>query len=99
MIFDHELQKAAKRLWSKQEQFDCYPTCRVIINDFAMILGQPIGAEVENELRCTLDPDLLARILHREEHWNNAELGCHIMFERKGPYLPDVHTLLCFFHC
>lgn len=53
----------------------------------------------EGELRCTLDSRLLRRILDRKAHWNNAEIGCHIEFDRRpNVYEPDVHTALQFLH-
>lgn len=51
-----------------------------------------------HDLECYLDPRLLKRILTKESHWNNAEVGCHIDFDRKGPYNPDVHMIMSFFH-
>lgn len=88
--------KALCRLLETQARLNCYPACEVSINGYTFRLNNKV--EPEGWLKCELDPALLARILRREEHWNNAELGCHIMFERKGPYMPDVHTLMCFFH-
>jgi len=38
------------------------------------------------------------RIANRDMHWNSAEVGCHIDFDRKGPYNPDVHMIMSFFH-
>jgi UDP-MurNAc hydroxylase len=53
----------------------------------------------KGNLKCTIDPRLLRRILDRSSHWNNAEIGCHIEFSRKPNYYsPDIHTALQFFH-
>ena len=42
---------------------------------------------------------LLKRILKREAHWNNAEIGCHIDFIRvPDTYSPDIHWVLSFLH-
>ena len=50
-------------------------------------------------LACTLDPRLLRRILDRVSHWNNAEIGCHVEFNRvPNEYQPDLHTALQFLH-
>jgi len=50
-------------------------------------------------LDCTLDLRLLRRILDRTSHWNNAEIGCHVQFNRTpNEYQPDLHTALQFLH-
>jgi UDP-MurNAc hydroxylase len=50
-------------------------------------------------LACTLDLRLLRRILDRVSHWNNAEIGCHVQFNRvPNEYQPDLHTALQFLH-
>jgi UDP-MurNAc hydroxylase len=50
-------------------------------------------------LACSLDSRLLRRILDRVSHWNNAEIGCHIEFNRvPNEYQPDLHTALQFLH-
>ena len=53
----------------------------------------------EPYLKCSMDARLLRRIVEREAHWNNAEGGCHIDFERApNVYDPDLHTMLSFLH-
>jgi hypothetical protein len=48
---------------------------------------------------CSLDLRLLRRILDRVSHWNNAEIGCHVEFNRvPNEYQPDLHTALQFLH-
>ena len=58
--------------------------------------------EVENpksQLSASLDPKLMRRILDRKAHWNNAEIGCHIEFNRvPNHYSPDIRTILQFLH-
>jgi len=50
-------------------------------------------------LACSLDLRLLRRILDRVSHWNNAEIGCHVEFNRvPNEYQPDLHTALQFLH-
>ena len=50
-------------------------------------------------LACSLDPRLLRRILDRVSHWNNAEISCHVEFNRvPNEYQPDLHTALQFLH-
>jgi len=55
--------------------------------------------ESKGLLSCSLDPRLLRKILDRAAHWNNAEIGCHIEFNRvPNYYSPDMHTMLQFLH-
>lgn len=50
-------------------------------------------------LECELNKKLLKRILTKKSHWNNAEIGCHILMHRSpDKYEPDAHTLLQFLH-
>lgn len=60
------------------------------------ILGE--GDFDENDLACFMDSRLLLKILKRELHWNNADVGCHIDYIRKGLYNPDIHMIMSFFH-
>ena len=58
-----------------------------------------LETESNGTLKCRMDPRLLRRILDKSSHWNNAEIGCHIEFDRKPNYYsPDIHTGLQFFH-
>ena len=58
-----------------------------------------LETESNGTLKCSIDPRLLRRILDKSAHWNNAEIGCHIEFDRKPNYYsPDIHTALQFFH-
>jgi UDP-MurNAc hydroxylase len=53
----------------------------------------------ERRLECTLDERLLRAILDRRAQWNNAEIGCHIVFYRTpNEYEVDLHTGLQMFH-
>ena len=53
----------------------------------------------KGSLYCSLDLRLLKRILNKNSHWNNAEIGCHIDFVRSPNYYsPDMHTMLQFLH-
>ena len=91
-----ELAESLEHLRKMQKRLACYPDCRIVLNDrFEFDLG---GGESENELRCYLPESLLSQIINRDVHFNNAEVGCLIEFDRKGPYLVDVSTVLSFFH-
>ena len=51
-------------------------------------------------ITCSLDTRLLRRILDRDAHWANSEIGAHIEFHRSpNHFSPDIHTMLSFFHC
>ena len=69
--------------------------CRVDIN--GRIAYKPIW-DTRNHLRASIDERLLYMIMNFNAHWNNAEIGCHVEFDRTGKYIPDVHTLLSFLH-
>ena len=50
-------------------------------------------------LECFLSRQLLYSILMRKSHWNNAEGGLHIDFNRQpNEYVPEVFVLLSFLH-
>lgn len=94
------LPKAADNVRRKQKELNCYPDTRVLfrlgLQTFIMCLSKepfPRGT-----IECRMDSRLLGMILKREAHWNNAEIGCHIDFKREGPYLPDAHMLMSYFH-
>lgn len=57
--------------------------------------------ECERYLRISLDSKLLFRILRgpRYAHWNNAEVGSHLQYERKpNLFERGLHHSLCFLH-
>ena len=53
----------------------------------------------DSRMICELDLRLLDAILEKQSHWNNAEIGCHIDFDRRpNVYEPDLHMGLQFLH-
>lgn len=53
----------------------------------------------EPYLECFMSRQLLYSILTRKSHWNNAEGGLHIDFNRQpNEYIPEVFVLLSFLH-
>lgn len=55
--------------------------------------------KLEPFISCSMDLRLLERILLKKEHWNNAEIGCHINFSRRpNRYSFDAHQMMSFFH-
>lgn len=89
---------ARAKVFQACKKFDVWPDCNVSINGFEFFMQPFCMSPSNNSLRCTLDNRLLARILRGQAHWNNCEIGLHIEFQRVGPYIPDVHMLLSFFH-
>lgn len=62
-------------------------------------LGGDVVQKTEPFLECFLSRQLLHSILTRKSHWNNAEGGLHIDFNRRpNEYLPEVFVLLSFLH-
>jgi UDP-MurNAc hydroxylase len=94
---------ARQKLYQKQSQLNFFPSYSVSIRSGQLNFsfrfeGTTVDNEPNPDLICQLDPRLLYRILTRRSHWNNAEVGCHIDFIRRGSYNPDVHAMMSFFH-
>lgn len=104
-------KEAFRRLESKRKELGFYSTTAVYLNLGAesMVRIPLHGGNISQQakiydtryVRMTVDPRLLGWILAgpRLAHWNNAEIGSHITFERS----PDVfergiHHLMSFFH-
>lgn len=105
--------EARIRLWRAQERFQCFPAVNVnliaradradvdssSVMPFSMRNLAAKAVRGDPYLGCILSEADLWRILRRELHWNNAELGFRIMFDRQpNVYCPDTHNLLCFLH-
>lgn len=98
-------EQAREAMWKRQFKFDFFPDTTVSIRlksgsyfrfNFSKL---KCDRGFEADLICIMDPRLLKRILTKQTHWNNAEVGCHIDFIREpNKYQPDVHTMMCFFH-
>lgn len=52
----------------------------------------------ENHLKIKLPEKLLWELLTKRKHWNNAELGGLLRFERVGDYDAELHYYLSYFH-
>jgi hypothetical protein len=111
LISNEELKSAAFNVFHASLRLKTRPRCAVVINDRIGFNMDHAGCTAETPegiaylvsaetpvLRVTMPEAVLRDILDRKAHWNNAEIGCLIQFERKGHYMPDVHTLLSFFH-
>ncbi len=67
-------------------------------------LGEPYYLEGKPEeepyISVECDPRLFKRLLTgpQHAHWNNAEIGSHLIFERRGPWEFGVQLLMSYFH-
>ena len=102
-----DLEIASSRMLTRGEKFGISVRTKVLIDlDGNNVTITPrfegsskVRLESEQVLICSVNTKLLRRILDREAHWNNAEIGCHIDFFRSpNVYEPDLHTLLQFLH-
>lgn len=104
------LVEARRNLWAAQKRYDYVPKHHVYIEletgffhiDLSKSDPEFLGTNAPFHrpyLRCRMDSRLLRRILSRQAHWNNAEIGCHIDFYREPDiYEPDLHVMLSFLH-
>ena len=95
----NDLDLAKKNLVSRIKKFNVTIKSNVFLNinnkDYKVLEG----TDTERIIKCEMDTRLLRRILDRKSHWNNAEIGCHITFNRSPNEMePDVHKALCFLH-
>jgi UDP-MurNAc hydroxylase len=101
-----DIERAAKSMVERMGRFGISSTFQVILNVFGeryriypAFKHLLVDDEVGSKLECKLDERLLRNILDRKSHWNNAEIGAHISFNRSpNTYEPDLHTGLQFFH-
>lgn len=98
-----DLSKAREHLWKFQERFNYFPDLNVEINGFRFNMKDteiwwraPLP---EPYLKVTMHTDTLRAMLDRDVHYNNLEIGCLVELDRRpNTYMPDLHTLLSFFH-
>jgi UDP-MurNAc hydroxylase len=101
-----DIEKASNSMKTRMERYGISSSFIVVLKVFSeMYQIYPtfkLFFEAENlgsVLECRLDERLLRNILDRKSHWNNAEIGAHISFNRRpNIYEPDLHTGLQFFH-
>ncbi len=99
-----DIRHASERMLHRSVRFGLTSTFQVVLNVYGhkLMIYPKFSEEIPDSpkvLECTLDERLLARILKRDAHWNNAEIGCHISFIRTpNEYEPDLHTMLQFLH-
>tara|TARA_B100002019_G_scaffold131625_1_gene113095 strand:- start:12711 stop:13997 length:1287 start_codon:yes stop_codon:yes gene_type:complete len=100
------IEKASEEMLIRMQRFNIQSSFEVVLKVFDVYARIYPCFETyskfdyrENMLLCDLDERLLLRIIKRNAHWNNAEIGAHIDFVRRpNTYEPDLHTGLQFFH-
>ena len=98
-----DLHDAAVGLRAKQNRLGVFPDYAV---EFVGLDGQPLGSvstareHATHTVTCRLDARLLAGILERRYHWDNAQIGCHLSFSRSNhpDYSSDLHFILSLLH-
>jgi len=108
-------EEAFRRVINKKNQIGFKTRTKLFIQideskDIMMNLGEDSSMEIVNNgvhlnqnafVRISLDKRLLFRLLKgpRYAHWNNAEIGSHLRFERyPNIYERGLYHILCFFH-
>lgn len=106
-----KMENAYEHLLIKQRQFGFFSQTSVYIDIGHQTLFQIpydksgfkiISLEEIKEpfIHIRLDPRLLNLILDRKAHWNNAEIGSHLMFERRPDvYERGIYNFLSYLHC
>ena len=95
-----DAKQAALNMQEKWKKFNYTPDMELEIN----VEGEKINickppSNSKGVITCSLDSRLLRRVLNKESNWNNAEIGCHVDFNRTPNYFsPDLHTMMAFFH-
>jgi hypothetical protein len=95
-----DVKQAALNMQEKWKKFNYTPDMELEIN----VEGEKINickppSNSKGVITCSLDSRLLRRVLNKESNWNNAEIGCHVDFNRTPNYFsPDLHTMMAFFH-
>ncbi len=97
------MEKATKNFREKLKIFNVYPNYVVrFLSTNGVLMGEiDCSKEGCNEvMTCTLDEALFAGILKKVYHWDNAQTGCHIKFDRSDHpnFSAELHTLLSFLH-
>lgn len=100
-----QLEAARRKLWAWQKKHNYFPEINIVINDkfFFNFKNEEMQHNLptipEPYLKCYIDESRLDKMLARKLHWNDMEVGCHILFDRRpNVYMPDVHTLMSHFH-
>ena len=85
----------------KRMKLEAKSCIRLWYNDQCFVINDGIADQDNRKtiLNCYVPTKMLIRILKGEAFWNNAEIGCHIQFERiPDSYDFDAHMMLQLFH-
>ena len=94
-----DLVLSSSKMYERLNRIKLIPDMDVFIKVEDKSINVLSAENPKGKIECSLDLRLLKRILDRKSHWNNAEIGCHIEFNRSPNYYsPDIHTALQFLH-
>lgn len=106
------LLQAQERMWRHQRRLGYASAWRAYIDTgsdmlfclpfdgVTLVTAVPRGAEEEPFVRIGLPEPLLRMILDRKAHWNNAEIGSHLSFERRpDSFERGLHYVMSYLHC
>ena len=94
-----DLFLSSSKMYERLNRINLIPDMDVFIEVEDKSINVLSTENPKGKIECSLDLRLLKRILDRKSHWNNAEIGCHIEFNRSPNYYsPDMHTALQFLH-
>lgn len=108
-----KLELALQRLQAHQRHFGDYQTNWNVYLDIDHEHLYQIPFNYEKEIRkippqerqvpylsIHVDPRLMNRILERKAHWNNAEIGSHLRYDRSpNEFQRTIHFLLSYLQC
>ena len=98
-LLKKDIKQAQIKFEERIKKFDVDIRSNIYINLNSELICIFLSKNKDNKLICSMDARLLKRILHKKSHWNNAEIGTHITFNRTPNKMdPDAHTCLSFFH-
>ena len=94
-----DLVLSSSKMYERLNRIKLIPDMDIFIKVEDKSINVLSAENPKGKIECSLDLRLLKRILDRKSHWNNAEIGCHIEFNRSPNYYsPDIHTALQFLH-
>jgi UDP-MurNAc hydroxylase len=97
IIQDFELSKL--KMQERLRKINLIPDVDVFINIKDKDIKVLSEKNSKGLMQCSLDLRLLREILDKKSHWNNAQIGCHIEFNRSpNIHSVDIHTALSFLH-
>jgi UDP-MurNAc hydroxylase len=98
-LLKKDIKQAQTKFEERIKKFDVDIRSNIYINLNGELISIFVSKNKDNKLVCSMDARLLRRILDKKTHWNNAEIGTHITFNRTPNKMdPDAHTSLSFFH-